>query len=82
MTTEEVQKLLTAPMPDRERAFLRALYDTFFRANELLQCNIEDYNKSTGELTCLKPKSKYSRKTKKTYQPPPKHMSLSKPTQL
>lgn len=82
MTKEEVNKLLTAPMPDRERAFYRAIYDTFFRAQELLQCNIEDYSRSTGELTCLKPKSKYSRKTKQTYQPAPKHMILSKPTQL
>jgi hypothetical protein len=47
MTIEEVQKLLTSPMPDRERAFFRAIYETFFRANEILQCNIEDYNRQT-----------------------------------
>jgi len=82
MTKDEVNKLLTAPMPDRERAFFSGTYDTFFRANEMLQVNIEDYNRSTGELTCLKPKSKYNRKTKQTYQPPPKHMILSKGTQL
>ena len=64
MTVEEVNTLLKASMGDKERAFFRAIYDTWFRANELLQCNIEDYNKSTGELTCLKPKSKYSRKLK------------------
>ena len=44
MTIDEVNKLLTAPMPNRERAFLRAIYDTFYRVNELLQCNIEDYS--------------------------------------
>jgi len=82
MTVDEVKILLTAPMGDKERAFFRAIYDTWFRAQELLKCNIEDYNKSTGELTCLKPKSKYSRKLKKTMQPPPKHMILSKTTQL
>ena len=82
MNTQEVKTLLTAPMGDRERAFFRAIYDTFYRANELLQCNIEDYNRLSGEITCLKPKSKYSRQTKKTYQPPPKHMILSKPTRL
>lgn len=82
MTVDEVKLLLTSSMGDKERAFYRAIYDTWFRAQELLKCNIEDYNKSTGEITCLKPKSKYSRKTKKTYQPPPKHMILSKPSQL
>jgi site-specific recombinase XerC len=82
MTIEEVNVLLTAPMSDRERAFFRAIYDTWFRAQEMLKTNIEDYNKSTGELTCLKPKSKYNRKTKVTIQPPPKHMIISQPTQL
>lgn len=48
----------------------------------MLKCNIEDYNRTTGELTCVKPKSKYNRKTKKTNQPPPKHMVLSTSTQL
>jgi len=48
MTIEEVQTLLTAPMPDRERAFFRTIYETFFRVNELLMYNIEDYNKKTG----------------------------------
>jgi len=82
MTVEEVQTLLTAPMGDRERAFFRAIYDTWFRAQELLQCNIEDYNRATGELTCLKPKSKYIRTQKKVIQSPPKHMMLSKSTRL
>lgn len=50
MTTQEVQTLLQAPMSDRERAFFRAGYECFYRANELLQCNIEDYNRNTGEL--------------------------------
>lgn len=82
MTVQEVNLLLTASMGDKERAFFRAAYDTFYRANELLQCNIEDYNRSTGELTCLKPKSHYSRTLMKVVQPPPKHMVLSPPTQL
>ena len=82
MTVDEVQKLLTASMSDRERAFLRAIYETWFRANELLQCNIEDYNKSTGELTALHTKNKYNPKTKAYIKSPPKHMILSKPTQL
>ena len=82
MTTDEVQKLLTAPMPDRERAFLRAVYETFFRAQELLRCNIEDFNKQTGELTARHTKNKYNPKTKQYIKSPPKHMVLSKPTQL
>ena len=82
MTTDEVQKLLTAPMPDRERAFLRAVYETFFRAQELLRCNIEDFNRQTGELTAHHTKNKYNPKTKQHIQSPPKHMVLSKPTQL
>ncbi|MCJ7570957.1 MAG: hypothetical protein MUO82_03650 [Candidatus Thermoplasmatota archaeon] len=57
MNKDEVEKLLTAPMPDRERAFYRAIYDTFYRANELLQCNIDDYNKETGELIALHTKN-------------------------
>ena len=82
MTIDEVQKLLTAPMGDKERGFYKAIYDTWYRAQELLKCNIEDYNKVTGELVCLKPKSKYSRKLKRTIQPAPKHMVLSIPTKL
>jgi site-specific recombinase XerD len=82
MTLQEVQLLLTAPMGDRERAFFRAIYDTFYRANEMLQCNIEDYNRNTGELTCLKPKAHYDRTSGKVFQPQPKHMILSLPTQM
>jgi integrase len=82
MTVEEVQKLLTAPMPNRERAFFRAIYDTFYRANELLQCDIEDYDKKTGELIARHTKNKYNPKTKKYIGSPPKHMTISKPTML
>jgi len=82
MTVEEVQKLLTAPMPNRERAFFRAIYDTFYRANELLQCNIEDYDKKTGELIARHTKNKYNPKAKKYIESPPKHMAISKPTML
>ena len=82
MNTQEVKTLLTAPMGDRERAFFRALYGTWFRANELLQCNIEDYNKATGEITALHTKNKYSPKTKSFIKSPPKHMILSRSTQL
>lgn len=82
MTVEEVQKLLTAPMPNRERAFFRAIYETFYRANELLMCNIEDYDKKTGELIAKHTKNKYNPKTKKYIKSPPKHMVISKPTML
>ena len=82
MTIDEVNVLLRAPMPDRERAFLRAIYETFYRPNELLQCNIENYNKKTGELTAIHTKNKYNPKTKQYIKSPPKHMILSKPTQL
>ena len=57
MTVEEVQALLTAPMPDRQRAFFRAIYETFYRANELLQCDIQDYDRHTGELTAIHTKN-------------------------
>jgi len=82
MTQDEVKTLLKAPIPDRERAFFRAIYETFFRPNELLQCNIEDYNKKTGELTALHTKNKYNPKTKQYIKSPPKHMLISKSTQL
>jgi len=82
MTIEEVQTLLTAPMPNRERAFFRAIYDTFYRVNEMLMCNIEDYNKQTGELIAKHTKNKYNRKLDKTIQSPPKHALLSKPTMI
>jgi len=82
MTVDEVQSLLTSPMGNRERAFFRAIYDTFYRANELLSCNIENYNKKTGELIALHTKNKYNPKTKQYIKSPPKHMILSKPTQL
>jgi integrase len=82
MTAEEVQKLLTAPMGNKERAFFRAVYETFYRANELLQCNIEDYNRETGELIALHTKNKYNPKIKQYLKSPPKHMVLSKPTQI
>jgi integrase len=82
MTVEEVQSLLTAPMGNRERAFFRTVYETFYRANELLQCNIEDYNKKTGELIALHTKNKYNPKTMQYIKSPPKHMVLSKPTQM
>lgn len=82
MSEMEVDTLMKSPMGDKERGFFRAIYETTFRANELLQCNIQDYDKKTGELTCLKPKSKYNRRTQSTYQPPPKHCNVSKSTQL
>jgi len=82
MTIEEVQKLLTAPMGNKERAFFRAIYETFYRANELLQCNIEDYNRDTGELISLHTKNKYNPKTKQYIKSPPKHMVISQPTQI
>jgi integrase len=82
MTVEEVQKLLTAPMPNRERAFFRAIYETFYRANELLMCNIEDYDKNTGELIARHTKNKYNPRKKTYIKSPPKHMILSEPTML
>jgi site-specific recombinase XerD len=82
MMVEEVQALLTAPMENRERAFFRAIYETFYRANELLQCDIEDYNKNTGELIARHTKNKYNPQTKQHVKSPPKHMILSKPTQM
>lgn len=82
MTIDEVQKLLTAPMPNRERAFFSAIYDTFYRVNELLQCNIEDYNRQTGELIAKQTKTKYNPKTKQHFKSLPKHMIVSKSTQI
>jgi len=82
MAVNEVEKLLTAPMGNRERAFFRAIYDTFYRANELLQCNIEDYNKETGEIVATHTKNKFNPKTKQTVISPPKQMILSDSTRL
>lgn len=82
MTVDEVQKLLTAPMDNRERAFYRTVYDTFFRAQELLKCDIEDYNRQTGELIARHTKTKYNPNTKQYIKSPPKHAIISKPTQL
>jgi integrase len=69
-------------MANRERAFFRAVYETFYRANELLQCNIEDYNKKTGELIALHTKNKYNPKTKQYIKSAPKDMILSNSTQI
>jgi len=82
MTIDEVEKLLTTPMPNRERAFFSAIYDTFYRVNELLQCNIEDYNRQTGELIAKHTKTKYNPKTKQHFKSLPKHMIVSKSTQI
>jgi len=82
MTVAEVQTLLMTPMGNRERAFYRAIYETFYRVNELLQCNIEDYNKSTGELIAQHTKNKYNPWKKHHIQSPPKHMVLSQSTQM
>lgn len=82
MSLEEVRTLLTAPMPNRERAFFRAIYETFYRANELLQCNIEDYDRKTGELIAKCTKNKFNPKSKQYIKSPPKHMTISKPTML
>lgn len=82
MTIQEVQTLLTSPMPDRERGFFRGIYETFYRANEMLMCDIEDYDRKTGELVARHTKNKYNPKTKKHIKSPPKHMVLSPTTQL
>ena len=82
MTIHEVEILLTAPMGHRERAFFRACYETFYRANELLQCDIENYNKNTGELIAMHTKNKYNPWTKQYIKSPPKHMVLSQSTQM
>lgn len=82
MTVEEVQKLLTSPMPHRERAFLRGIYETFFRANELLQCDIEDYDRHTGELIARITKNKYNPRTGEYIKSPPKHMVVSDKTKI
>ncbi len=82
MTVDEVQKLLTASMPDRERAFFKAIYETFYRADELRLCDIEDYDRNSGELTATHTKNKYNPRSKIFLKSPPKHMILSKSTQL
>ena len=82
MTVEEVQKLLTTPMPDRERAFFKAIYETFYRVDELRLCDIENYDRNTGELIAIHTKNKYNPKTKNFLKSPPKHMALSKSTNL
>ena len=80
LTKEEVKALLLAPMSNNERAFYRAVYETYYRAQELLKCDIENYNRVTGELTALHTKRKYNPKTKQHITEPPKHMILSDTT--
>jgi len=82
MTEQEVKTLITAPMPDRERAFYRGIYETFYRANELLLCNIEDYDRKTGEIIALHTKNKYNPKSETYIKSPPKHMLISPATQM
>jgi len=82
MTKEEVLILLTAPMNDRERAYFRGLYETTYRANELLQCDIENYNRNTGELIALHTKNKYNPRTNQHIKEDPKQAVISKSTQL
>jgi len=82
MTRDEVKTLLAAPMNNRERCFYRAIYETFYRVNELLMCDIEDFNKDTGELIARYTKNKYNPKTKKRIKSPPKHAIVSEATGL
>ena len=81
MTLGEIKTILQHPhMPNRERAFFRALFETFFRPRELLMCDIEDYNRQTGELIARFTKSKYNPRTKRTHKALPKHMIISPTT--
>jgi len=82
MTVAEIRALLQAPMPDRERAFFRAIYETYYRANELRKCNIEDYNKQTGELVARFTKNKFNPRNKQYIKSPPKHMIISPGTRI
>ena len=81
MNKEEINALLKAPVSDLERAFFRAIYETTYRANELLLCNIQDYDKKSGELIAKHTKNKYNPMTKKHIKSPPKHALISKTTQ-
>lgn len=81
MNKEEINALLKAPVSDLERAFFRAIYETTYRANELLLCNIQDYDKKSGELIAKHTKNKYNPMTKKHIKSPPKHALISQITQ-
>lgn len=81
LSLDEVKTILRYPdMNITTRAFFRCMYETYYRPNELLQCNIEDYDSGTGELTAIHTKSKYNPRSKKRIKSPPKHMIVSKAT--
>jgi len=65
----------------RDRAFLRALYETWYRPNELVMCDITDYNKRTGELVAHHTKRKFNPRSGKSYDEPPKHQIVTETTQ-
>ena len=81
MTIEEVRTVLHYPgLIDRDRAFFRASYETFYRPEELLSCHVEDYNRVSGEIPTRFQKRKYNPKTQKTYAEDPKQMRASPTT--
>lgn len=67
LTIEECKVICTSSLISlREKSFFRGIYETLFRPNELLRCDIEEWNRKTGEITARYTKRKYSPKTKKT----------------
>jgi len=62
LTIEECKILCTTPIiPLREKAFFRALYETQLRPVEVLNLQIENFNKGTGEVIAKKTKGKRNR---------------------
>ncbi len=81
MTIEECKTICTSPIiPLREKSFFRGIYETLFRPIELLQCNIEDWNRKTGEITAHYTKRKYSPKIKTTLPRQPRTMYFTRNT--
>lgn len=81
ITIDEVKAVLHYPhLTDRDRAFFRAIYETFYRPEELLSCHIEDYDKDTGEIPTRFTKRKYNPRSNRTYVEEPKQMKVSPTT--
>lgn len=65
MNLVECKAICTSPMiPLRERLFFRMIYETTFRPFEVQHLKIEDWNRTTREITAKVTKVKYNPRTK------------------
>lgn len=83
MTLAECKKIWGAPLdivPLREMVFFRTIYVARFRPNELVNCDIEDYDRAQQLITARIVKRRHNVKQGVTITPPPKTRKLDPTT--